>query len=95
MNKAIPCSSLSLDRSIQNHHPYQSYPFSSVDQNPQVKIDYKVRLHLKSAWPFAYLISRDMDWPLTLGKWLPVPFLHPLIRVLGIENGFDLPKAQR
>ena len=49
MNKAIPCSSLSLDRSIQSHHPYQSYPFSFVDQNPLVKIDYKVRLHLKSA----------------------------------------------
>ena len=61
MNKAIPCSSLSLDKSIQNHHPYQSYPFSFVDQNPQVTIDCKVRLHLKSAWPFAYLISRGTD----------------------------------
>ena len=57
MNKAIPCSSLNLDRSIQNHHPYRSYPFSFVDQNPLVKIDCKVRLHLKSAWPFAYSVS--------------------------------------
>lgn len=94
-NKAIPCSSLSLDRSIQSHHPYQSYPFSFVDQNLQVTIDCKVRLHLKNAWPFAYSVSRGTDWPLTLGQWLPVPFLHPLIRVLGIENEFDLPKAQR